>query len=98
MGKLASISAGDPEEAVRVCPTTTVINTTGADSWTRRFGKVFRTIRAFCFQWFDASAYQHVSLGREVSMVLTANGPLVYRWESKNKSTKPHYGNDEERL
>jgi hypothetical protein len=83
MGKPASISAGDSEEAVRVCPATTVINTAGADSWTRRFGKFFGTIRAFCFQWGDASPYQHVSLGREVSMVLTSNGPLVYRWEPK---------------
>jgi hypothetical protein len=98
MGKPALISAGNSEETVRVCPATTGINAAGVDSWTRRFGKFFRTIRAFCFQWFDASPYQQVSLGREVSMVVTSNGPLVYRWESKDESTKPHNGDDSEGL
>ena len=94
MGQPVSIRAGDSKEAVLACPATTVVTGNGVDSWTHRSWKVFGTIRAFYFEWLDASPYYHVSLGREVSIVLTSNGPLVYRWESKNESTQRHNGDE----
>jgi len=97
MGQPVSIRAGDSKEAVRACPVTTVITGNGVDSWTHHSWKVFGTIRAFYSQWLDASPYHHVSLGREVSIVLTSNGPLVYRWESNNNGTK-YYADDSEQV
>ena len=34
--------------------------------------------RTFLFNLFDRSAFDHVSSGREVSVVFTPSGPLVY--------------------
>jgi hypothetical protein len=41
-------------------------------------------IRAFLSGLIDDSAYQHVSLGREIFVIFTSNGPLVYRAERNN--------------
>ena len=40
-------------------------------------------VRAFLSGLLDDSAYQEVSLGREISVIFTSNGPLVYRLETK---------------
>jgi hypothetical protein len=42
--------------------------------------RFFRAVRAFLSGPIDTSAFQEVSLGREVSNVFTSNGPLIYRW------------------
>jgi benzaldehyde dehydrogenase (NAD) len=44
----------------------------------------FRAVRVFLSGLVDSSAFQEVSLGREVSIVFTSNGPLIYRWEANN--------------
>jgi hypothetical protein len=44
----------------------------------------FRTVRVFLSGLIDSSAFQEVSLGREVSIIFTSNGPLIYRWEANN--------------
>jgi len=41
-------------------------------------------VRAFLSGLIDISAFQDVSLGREISVVFTSNGPLVYRAERNN--------------
>jgi hypothetical protein len=41
-------------------------------------------VRAFLSGLVDDSAYQDVSLGREISVIFTSNGPLVYRPETNN--------------
>jgi hypothetical protein len=41
-------------------------------------------VRAFVSGLIDDSAYQHVSLGREIFVIFTLNGPLVYRAERNN--------------
>jgi hypothetical protein len=49
----------------------------------RRAQSFFRTVRSFLFGLIDSSAFHNDSLGREVSIIFTSNGPLIYRWESK---------------
>jgi hypothetical protein len=44
----------------------------------------FRAVRVFLSGPIDSSAFQEVSLGREVSIIFTSNGPLIYRWEANN--------------
>ena len=85
------ISVNASEEAARVCPAATSIgNRVG--SWTGSASNLFRTIRGFLSDCLDRSAFQHVSLGREVSIVFTASGPLIYRLKS---STRPLLADDE---
>jgi hypothetical protein len=45
----------------------------------------FRAVRIFLSGLIDSSAFHNDSLGREVSVVFTSNGPLIYRWESNNE-------------
>jgi hypothetical protein len=44
----------------------------------------FGAIRGFLSRLVDDSAYRDVCSGREISVVFTANGPLVFRPEPKN--------------
>jgi hypothetical protein len=44
----------------------------------------FSAIRAFLRRLVDDSAFRDVSLSREISIIFTANGALIYRWESNN--------------
>jgi hypothetical protein len=44
----------------------------------------FSAIQAFLSGLVDGCAFQDLSLGREVSIIFTSNGPLIYRWESNN--------------
>jgi hypothetical protein len=52
----------------------------------------FGSLRALLFRLIDSSAFRVVSLGREVSIIFTANGPLIYRLETnqdvRNKSAR----------
>jgi hypothetical protein len=45
----------------------------------------FRAVRVFLSGLIDSSAFYSDSLGREVSVVFTSTGPLIYRWESNNE-------------
>jgi hypothetical protein len=56
----------------------------------RSVSNFFRAVRAFLSRLTDCSAYQDVSSGREISVVFTPNGPLIYRWES-NKGKPPFF-------
>jgi hypothetical protein len=54
----------------------------------------FRAVRVFLSGLVDSSAFQEVSLGREVSIVFTSNGPLIYRWPQRRYPEKKlHHGN-----
>jgi hypothetical protein len=46
---------------------------------------VFRAVRVFLSDLVESSAFHEVSLGREVSIVFTSNGPLVHRWEANKE-------------
>jgi hypothetical protein len=48
----------------------------------------FVAVRSFVSGLVDDSAYQHVSLGREISVIFTSNGPLVYRPARNNDVQK----------
>jgi hypothetical protein len=50
-----------------------------------RTDRFFRVARVFLSGLIDGSAFHNDSLGREVSVLFTSNGPLIYRWESKNQ-------------
>ncbi len=39
----------------------------------------FRTVQVFLSRSIDSSPFQEVSLGREVSIIFTSNGSLIYR-------------------
>jgi hypothetical protein len=43
----------------------------------------FCAVRIFLSGLIDSSAFHNDSLGREVSIIFTSNGPLIYRWEPK---------------
>ena len=46
--------------------------------------RFFRAVRVSLSGPIDGSAFQEVSLGREVSIIFTSSGPLIYRWEKVN--------------
>gem|GEM_PF-5512514 len=46
----------------------------------RRFWYACRSLRAALSGILDSSAYDHISLGREVSVAFTSQGPVVYRY------------------
>jgi hypothetical protein len=46
--------------------------------------RFFRAVRLFLSRLVDSSAFHQVSLGREISIVFTVNGPLVYRPETNS--------------
>ncbi|MBV8815758.1 MAG: hypothetical protein JO271_14810 [Verrucomicrobia bacterium] len=45
---------------------------------------LFGTVRDVFSGLIDDSAYQQVALGREISVVFTTQGPLVYRCRAKH--------------
>ena len=52
-----------------------------AESWGRRsWYAFFRSLRAVLSRVLDRSAYDQISLGREVSVAFTSQGPVVYRY------------------
>ena len=50
----------------------------------RKAPSFFTAVRVFLTNLADKSAFQELSSGREVSIIFTSNGPLIYRWESNN--------------
>jgi hypothetical protein len=50
----------------------------------RNVYSLIRAVRVFLSGLVDRSAFQEVSLGREVSILFTSNGPLIYRWKANN--------------
>ncbi|MBV8098837.1 MAG: hypothetical protein JOZ31_06745 [Verrucomicrobia bacterium] len=44
----------------------------------------FRSLRAALSRVLDSSAYDQISLGREVSVAFTSQGPVVYRYGRNN--------------
>ncbi len=44
----------------------------------------FRAVRIFLSGLVDSAAFQEVSLGREVSIIFTSSGFLIYRQEANN--------------
>jgi Protein of unknown function (DUF1232) len=55
----------------------------------RKANRCFRGVRFIFSGLLDSSAFQEVSLGREVSVVFTTNGPLVYRCRADNAAERP---------
>ena len=51
--------------------------------------RFFRGVRFLFSGLLDNSAFQEVSLGREVSVIFTTNAPLVYRCRANNASDGP---------
>jgi hypothetical protein len=47
----------------------------------------FRVVRVFLSGLIDSSAFYNASLRREVSVVFTPNGPLIYRWETNSQKS-----------
>ena len=43
--------------------------------------KLFRAVRVFLSSIADSSAFQEISANRQVVIIFTSNGPLIYRWE-----------------
>jgi len=41
--------------------------------------RLFRSLQAVLSGLLDSSAYQQISLGREISVAFTSQGPVVYR-------------------
>ena len=41
----------------------------------------FHAVRTFLSGSIDSSAFQEISSGREVAIIFTSNGPLIYRWD-----------------
>jgi hypothetical protein len=81
----ASIASSAPDSGVVLLPHSAV--SAIPDKETDRspyWSSFFVAVRSFVSGLVDDSAYQHVSLGREISVIFTPNGPLVYRAESNN--------------
>lgn len=55
----------------------------------RRADRFFRGVRFIFSGLLDNSAFQEVSLAREVSVVFTTNAPLVYRCRANNATDGP---------
>ena len=64
-------------------PTTPIILKEGARR-ERNTHSFFSAIRAFLCRLVDDSAFRDISLSREVSIIFTGNGALIYRWESNH--------------
>ena len=47
--------------------------------------RFFRVARVILSGLIDSCAFHNHSLGREVSVLFTSTGPVIYRWESKNE-------------
>jgi uncharacterized membrane protein YkvA (DUF1232 family) len=54
------------------------------DGLRRTANSFFWAVRVFLSGLVDRSAFQHISLNREVSVVFTSTGPLLYRCEMNN--------------
>src|SRR5260370_9757472 len=81
----ASIAPSAPDSGAVLRPPLAISANPDEESRSHRNrSSFFVAVRAFLSGLLDDSAYQHVSLGREVSVIFTSNGPLVYRVETNN--------------
>jgi hypothetical protein len=81
----ASIASSAPDSGGLLLPPSAV--SAIPDKETDRspyWSSFFVAVRSFVSGLVDDSAYQHVSLDREVSVIFTSNGPLVYRAAMNN--------------
>jgi hypothetical protein len=76
--------AGDPESGVKASAVTTCSTGSGANNSSHR-GGVFGTLRGLTSSLVDSAPFRQVSLNRELSIVWTSNGPLVYQSKSNNR-------------
>src|SRR5260370_5994473 len=80
-----SIVPSAPDSGALLLPASAVSAIPDKETCTQRnWSSFFVAVRAFVSGLIDDSAYQQVSLGREISVVFTSNGPLVYRAEGNN--------------
>ena len=49
---------------------------------------LFRAVRVFLSGFVDSAAFQEISLGREVSIIFTSSGPLIYRQKVNKGRTR----------
>jgi hypothetical protein len=81
-----------PSRSVAVPPrplATSIISGGCPSGNTRSF---FRAVRAFLSGSVDDLAFQDVSLHRQVSIIYTPNGPLIYRWEQNSSERREAAG------
>jgi hypothetical protein len=50
----------------------------------RNWSSFFVAVRVLVSRLIDDSAYRDVSVGREISVIFTLNGPLIYRHKTSN--------------
>jgi hypothetical protein len=50
----------------------------------RNWSSFFVALRVLVSRLIDDSAYRDVSVGREISVIFTLNGPLIYRHKTSN--------------
>jgi hypothetical protein len=62
------------------------INKKGDGSASRTLDSSLHLLGVVLSGLLDGSPYQHVSLGREFSVVFTSHGPLVYRYAPRRRS------------
>src|SRR5260370_20132543 len=81
----ASIAPSAPDSGAVLLPPLAISANPDEESRSHRnWSSFFVAVRAFLSGLIDNSAFQDVSLGREISVVFTSNGPLVYRVETNN--------------
>jgi hypothetical protein len=75
-----------PSRSVAVPPRPLVTSITSEKEAcpSRNTRSFFREIRAFLSGSVDDLAFQDISLHRQVSIIYTPNGPLIYRWEQNS--------------
>ena len=79
ISNLASIVAEGAEFNNRLSETVALAVPAAEENHGNRLkGGLWSGARTFLFNLFDRSAFEHVSSGREVSVVFTPSGPLVY--------------------
>ena len=75
--------------AVPPRPLVTSIISEKERSPTRGTRSFFCAVRAFLSGSVDDFAFQDLSLHRQVSIIYTPNGPLIYRWEPNSDEKSP---------
>jgi len=76
--------ARDPERGVKASPVTTCSTGSGANNSSDHRGNLFGTLRGLTSSLLDSAPFRQISLNRELSIVWTSNGPLVYQSRSNN--------------
>ena len=77
--------ARDPESGVKASPVATCGTGSGADDCSDHRGNLFGTLRGLTSILLDSAPFRQISLNRELSIVWTSNGPLVYQSKSSNR-------------